>query len=505
MDHLNIRSRSKNERRSHRSTRSQKKKSQRINESMPESTRFREKTSEKNLKKYSETNFVQSDFSKKRSEHPDDYYLKKSKEYLRKSGQRSKKQKYERSRSKNQIKNKKSIEFSREGGPERAAYKKKISYRGKGSSNPESNSALRKSKHGTPKKKKSIQPEIKYEKEKFLITRNQDLKISSKPEEQAKGSLRSRSLNFAKHHNNCRCYICTCNRSHHRCPVSKGTGKPFLGNTINRMDFKKHPDRFYLEATNPLGREMNIPKDNLRFAGQFDPKTENRDNYQKHLRESQWRNDFLKDKNFNDFIRMKNNEDHVKNALPSTKVPTRDQHRNYKHGDIDPMYYPLKRYRKSASPIRSSAPFMGRTVYQKDFQEWENHPDERRKPYKYEENLRAYNPEIPIAKFTEYNHANYMHMVNRDFEASKNRNKELFELFKQRDQIPGGVIPKNQGKKPKDSEYRENYKKWKIPRNDCDLKYMPDVSPNLIDLKEHIYWNKFKDDWTCKQRSYYDN
>jgi hypothetical protein len=326
------------------------------------------------------------------------------------------------------------------------------------------------------------------------------MKRSSKPQERGRNSKRAKSQNYAKHHDHCRCYICTCRRSNHRCPVSKGYGKPFLGNTINRTDYKEHPKEIYKEATNPMGRELNMPKDNLRFVGEFKPNTDYRDNFKRHLRGSQ-NEDYWRDKDFNDFIRDKNNEDHVKKALPSVKMLTKDQHRNYKHGDIDPIYYPPKRYRKSTSPIRSSAPFLGRTVYQKDFKEWQK-PD-RKRPYKHQENLRAYNPEIPLAKFTEYNHANYMHMINKNHTGGSS-NRELFELFKKRDQIPGGVIPFNQRKKPKHSEYRENFKKWDVKKNDCDLEYMPKVSSDLVKLKEHIYWNKHKDDWTCNRGSYYD-
>jgi hypothetical protein len=286
--------------------------------------------------------------------------------------------------------------------------------------------------------------------------------------------------------------------------VSKGYGKPFLANTINRTDFKKHPEKFYLDATNPQGRQMNIPSDNLRFMGRFDPKTDYRDNFKRHLKDSAFRDDYLKDKNLNRFIQNKNNEDHIKNGLPETKIPTRDEHRNYKHGDIEAMYYPLKRYRKSASPIRNSAPFLGKTVYQKDFEAWKRDPTQRNKAYKYEENLRAYNPEIPMAKFTEYNHANFMHMMNKEAQGNKNTNQELFKLFKERDNIPGGVIGRNQIKKNQRSEYAENFRKWKVPRNDCDLVYMPKVSPNLAKLKDHIYWNKYKEDWTCKDNSYYE-
>ena len=285
--------------------------------------------------------------------------------------------------------------------------------------------------------------------------------------------------------------------------MSKGYGKPFLANTVNRTDFKQHPDNFYLEATNPIGRELNIPKDNLKFVGDFKPNTDYRDNFKGKPKGTRWVEDFQKDRDFNEFIRNKNNEDHMKQALPSTKMLTKDQHRNFKHGDIDPVYYPLKRYRKSASPIRNSSPFLGRTVYQKEFKEWK--AEERNKPYKYQENLRAYNPEIPLAKFTEYNHANYMHMINKRDHDPVNKNQELFRLFKERDQVPGGVIPKNQRKKPKKSEYEEKYKKWSVPRNDCDSAYMPNVHPELTRLKEHIYWNKYKDNWTCNQDSYYDN
>ena len=444
-------------------------------------------------RKYNESNFTQPSEERRLCEISRDFYAKTSGRKRTRSRTRSANKRATGGREQSRRKSQTRGEASRPEAVERSARSR---------SRVEGRRRERESQAKSPKQRKRIEAEISSRRDSGRTpTKQNRMKQASRPQEQARDSKRSKSFNFAKHHAHCRCYICTCRRSNHRCPVSKGLGKPFLGNTINRTDFKNHPEKFYKNATNPVGRDLNVPVDNLRFAGAFNPKTDYRDNYKDHPRGAQ-NEDYWRDRDFNNFIRNKNNEDHIKKALPSVKMQTKDEHRNFKHGDLGPAYSPLKRYRKSASPIRSSAPFLGKTMYQKDFQEWKG--SGRKRPYKHSENLRAYNPEIPMAKFTEYNHANYMHMINKDQQDPARTNRELFELFKKRDNIPGGVIPKNDRSRPKRSEYGERYKKWKVPKNDCDLVYMPKVDPGLTRLKEHIYWNKFKDDWTCRQGSYYD-
>lgn len=417
---------------------------------MPESTRFREKTSDKRLKQYNDSNFMKTTSKGDRCSQPSDYYAKNK-------GRRTRTKSRTRSRTKSRTKSRRD--------------NKRESY--------------------TQSERDPMRTSKQSQRESYI----RETKHKKYPDNPNSYKKRAKSHNFSKHNNNCRCYICTCRRSNHKCPVSKGYGKPFLGKTINRTDFKEHPREVYKEASNPMGRELNMPRDNLRFVGDFKPNTDYRDNFRKHMSGNQ---EYTKDREFNNFIRDKNNEDHLKKGRPDINMISKQQHREFKHGQIDPVYYPLKRYRKSASPIRSSAPFLGTTVYQKDFKKWAK--PQKHKQYKHQENLRAYNPEIPLAKFTEYNHANYMHMINRN----GNSNRELFELFKKRDQIPGGVIPSHGTKKGKRSEYAEKYKKWQVNRDDCDLEYMPKVSPDLARLKEHIYWNKYKDDWTCRQDSYYE-
>ena len=468
-------SRSRSRHSGHKSRSSNRKsKTNRLGESMPESRRFREKTSEKILKKYNDSNFIQSEASKKRCDYPSDYYYKKSREYsASKKSRRSankRRREYEEFR-KSRVN--KGNDSTRGGEPERAAHKpmKKKRQTDQYQKKTRSRSKTRgKSRNRTPKSRKNLKAEVMKKR-----VAKQEISSSRGP---AGNSQRSKSQNFARHHDHCRCYICTCRRSNHQCPVSKGFGRPFLGNTINKTDFKKIPNKFYEDAVNPLGRKLNTPEDNLKFTGRFKPNTDYRDNYQEMPKGSKAKGSFRKDKNFHDFIRKKNNEDHIKNNLPNVKMLTKSQHRNYKHGDIDPIYYPMRKYRKSASAVRTSSPFMAKTVYQKDFEEWKNNPLDRKKPYKHQENLRAYNPEIPLAKFTEYNHANYIHMINKNHNP-KYGNQELFKLFKERDKIPGGVIPRNQMGKPKQSEYHENFRKWKVQKNDCDLMYMPKVSNDL--------------------------
>lgn len=460
---------------------------------MPESTRFREKTAERRARKFNESNLTQPSGDRKLCEISRDFYVRSGHKKRTTSRSRSTNRRRKEERGKSKRKSQTRGGASRQVALETSARSR---------SRVEETRKKRTSRRKSPMQRKTIEAEINTGRGQRRTPKNQKrMKEASRPQEQARDSKRSKSFNFAKHHGNCRCYICTCRRSNHQCPVSKGLGKPFLGNTINRTDFKVHPEKFYRDAMNPAGRNLNVPKDNLRFVGAFNPKTETRDNYKKHPRDAQ-NEDYWRDRDFNDFIRNKNNEDHIKKALPSVKMQTKEEHRNFKHGDLGPAYSPMKRYRKSASPIRSSAPFLGRTVYQKDFKEWKG--SGRKKPFKHGENLRAYNPEIPMAKFTEYNHANYMHMINKEGQNSGRNNRELFELFKQRDKIPGGVILKNERGRPKRSEYEERYKKWQVPKNDCDLAYMPKVDPDLTRLKDHIYWNKFKDDWTCRQDSYYD-
>ena len=494
-------------RRSHNRSRSSKRNSKLdpLGQSMPGSNRFKDKSSDLMLKKFNESNFNKSKPSRKRCEYPSDYYDKNSKEYSNWKKERSSANK-RRKEYDEYIKSQKTlrkINVSKGGEPERAAYKPKkktkplSGYQKRNRSKSNSKRKMNKSRSRTPKNRKSENSErIKEQKSSYYKKQREYEKRSSQVESQAGEIKRSKSQNYAKHHNHCRCYICTCRRSNHQCPVSKGFGRPFLENTINRTDFKRFPDKFYKDVVDPMGKQLNTPEDNLKFIGKFKPNTDYRDNFQKKTSDS-WKNNFKKDQNFHKFIQKKNNQDHIKDNLPDVRMLTKSQHRNYKHGDIDPVYYPLKKYRKSASPIRNSSPFLAKTVYQKDFNEWKNNPYERKKPFKHAENLRAYNPEIPMAKFTEYNKANYIHMINKKQHNPLIANKELYKLFKKRDNISGGVIPKNNMKMPKKSEYEQNYKKWKIQKNDCDLVYMPKVPSDINRLKEHIYWNKYKEDWNC--------
>ena len=124
----------------------------------------------------------------------------------------------------------------------------------------------------------------------------------------AKDYQRSKSSSFAAHHNNCRCYICTCNHSNHKCPGTRGLGKKFTGRTVNDRDFKKHPSEIYREALNPYGRELNTPIDNLRFKGNFGDKTIYRQDFTG--TESEVKNNqkaYRKDRAFNDYIKVSHN------------------------------------------------------------------------------------------------------------------------------------------------------------------------------------------------------
>ena len=115
----------------------------------------------------------------------------------------------------------------------------------------------------------------------------------------------SKSSSFAAHHNNCRCYICTCNHSNHKCPGTRGLGQKFTGRTVNDRDFKKHPSEIYREALNPYGRELNTPVDNLRFKGNFGDKTIYRQDFTG--TESEVKNNqqaYRKDKAFTEYIKV---------------------------------------------------------------------------------------------------------------------------------------------------------------------------------------------------------
>ena len=122
---------------------------------------------------------------------------------------------------------------------------------------------------------------------------------------QGKDQQRSKSSSFAAHHNNCRCYICTCNHSNHKCPGTRGLGQKFTGRTVNDRDFKKHPSEIYREALNPYGRELNTPVDNLRFKGNFGDKTIYRQDFTG--TESEVKNNqqaYRKDKAFTEYIKV---------------------------------------------------------------------------------------------------------------------------------------------------------------------------------------------------------
>lgn len=311
-------------------------------------------------------------------------------------------------------------------------------------------------------------------------------------------SLRSKSSNFARHHNNCRCYICTCQRSNHRCPASRGLGKPFIDQTVNRVDFQNFPSQIYRQALDPYERNLNKPSDNLQFRGDFNDTTIYKKDFKKDPKDSNKQHEnFMREQQYNRFVRDMNNEDHISKYKPATQMISKRDHINTKYGDLQVNYTPPKKYRKSV-PYKKSRPFTEKTIYQEDFKNKKNRfksPSARE--IKHADNLKSYHPEIGMAKFTEYNFKNYMNLVNKKEHSPYKQNNEIYKLFKERDMIPGNVIPIHMKNIPGvTTEYKKNFNEFKIKREGCDLNVMPKVDPQLMNAKKHIYWNKFKDDWS---------
>lgn len=133
-------------------------------------------------------------------------------------------------------------------------------------------------------------------------------------------------------------------------------------------------------------------------------------------------------------------------------------------------------------------------MYQNDFKKWTGHSPNG--DIIQVDNLNADNRGIPLAKYTEYNFANYTHEMNRKRGVSpSNSQRQLYEMFKEKDKIPHGVIPKLGGKKNVKTEYNSKYNKWKVRRVGCDLNYMPKADKGLVKQQEHMFWDKYNKGW----------